>query len=112
MSIDSLNNFMKLVATDESIDTKLQQAIGNQEGPAACETVASFGKERGYDFTPEEVAEFRKTILSYNQGQESGELSESELEAVAGGHAQWGNVANRWLSDNVAKPVADFFRGW
>jgi hypothetical protein len=48
--------------------------------------VIALAKSKGYDFSSEELwAEIQKRQAEFNQQEASGELSEEELEAVAGG---------------------------
>ena len=50
------------------------------------EAVTALAKSKGYDFSSEELwAEIQKRQAELNQQQASGELSDQELEAVAGG---------------------------
>ncbi|RMD68513.1 MAG: Nif11-like leader peptide family natural product precursor, partial [Cyanobacteria bacterium J149] len=50
------------------------------------EQVIKIARDYGFDFTPEEINdEIRKRQVEFNQRQEHGELTDEELEAVAGG---------------------------
>jgi predicted ribosomally synthesized peptide with nif11-like leader len=66
MSIESAKAYVERVKTDEEFARRVSEAASREER-------AEIARSEGFDFTPEEL----KT--------EIGELSEEELEAVAGG---------------------------
>ncbi len=78
MSKENLEQFYILVQNSET----LQQQLGAiQEREIFNETAARLGQENGYSFSAEEV----DTFLNEKKQQSNAELSDRELEAVAGG---------------------------
>lgn len=80
MSIETVNQFLTKVSQDEKLQTELSQAVKEQESATAAVELAD---QHGYKFTPEE---FEQQIQKMQKAQD-GELSEEELETVAGGLA-------------------------
>ena len=75
MSIESVRTMIETSKTDAA----LRQQLDAAEGPEAVLTIAS---EKGYEFTQEELL----TVMQEKQlSFEGEELSEDQLEAVAGG---------------------------
>ena len=61
----------------------MSKALESENDP---EAVTALAKSKGYDFSSEELwAEIQKRQAELNQQEASGELSDEELEAVAGG---------------------------
>jgi predicted ribosomally synthesized peptide with nif11-like leader len=74
MSIESVRSMIETSKTDATLRQQLQAA----EGPEAILTIAS---EKGYEFTEEELLSvMQEKQLSFGE-----ELSEEQLESVAGG---------------------------
>jgi predicted ribosomally synthesized peptide with nif11-like leader len=81
MSTESAKAFIQKMASDESFRTKIEKAANDAERQKAV-------KAAGFDFTKNEL----KSVIPGTSGQ--GELSEKDLEAVAGGSsAAWVAVA-------------------
>ncbi len=81
MSLTAVAEFTNKLVEEPSLQQELGSAIGEKEGLIAAETVADIGAKYGYNFTAEEAQELRELVLA----SESGELSDEQLEAVAGG---------------------------
>jgi predicted ribosomally synthesized peptide with nif11-like leader len=78
MSKANLEQFYIMVQNSE----ELQQQLGAiQDSQIFNETAARLGQENGYSFTADEVDAF----LNEKKQQSNAELSDRELEAVAGG---------------------------
>jgi predicted ribosomally synthesized peptide with nif11-like leader len=78
MSKANLEQFYIMVQNSE----ELQQQLGAiQDSQIFNETAARLGQENGYSFTADEVDAF----LNEKKEQTNAELSDRELEAVAGG---------------------------
>lgn len=78
MSAEAVNDFLKKVAEDEALMGELAQAMEAEDDRAA---VAQLAISKGYDVTPDELwAEVQK-----RQAEAGTELSDEELESVAGG---------------------------
>ncbi|WNZ43910.1 Nif11-like leader peptide family natural product precursor [Leptolyngbya boryana CZ1] len=85
MSVEAVNQFLQKVAEDQSLQTELASVLGT---PNDRDLTTELAKQNGYDFTSEELwAEVQKRQAELTQKQEAGELemSDEELEAVAGG---------------------------
>ena len=81
MSIESVRSMIETSKTDATLRQQLQAA----EGPEVILTIAS---EKGYEFTEEELLSvMQEKQLSFGE-----ELSEEQLESVAGGGK--GNKSN------------------
>lgn len=77
MSQENVQQFYATVQNNE----QLQQQLGAAQSKEAFkEKAVQLGQENGYTFTADEVDAFLN-----QSGQQQGELSEGELEAVAGG---------------------------
>ena len=80
MSIQAVNQFLEKVAQDNKIQEELAQAMQAENDRQA---VVELGAKNGFEFTGEELmTEIEKRQQA---AADSGELSEEELEAVAGG---------------------------
>ncbi len=72
------------VAADSALEAKFAEIMKDAEAvgeEATKEKLIAFAKEAGYDITIEEIQEFFKRLAEAQQG----ELSEVELDQVAGG---------------------------
>lgn len=99
MSIQSVQQFMDKVATDEKLQQELSTIVtGNESDRAAAVQLAS---KYGYQFTSDELwQEIQKRQNELAQAQQAGELDDAELEAVAGGRGT--NSRMSWLSVGAA----------
>ncbi len=83
MSAIAVQEFLEKLQTDESLAQELVKAL---EAENDREAVAELATSKGYEVTSEELwAEVQKRQAGLQQRQEAGELSDEELEAVAGG---------------------------
>ena len=73
MSIASLNQFQNEVMQDSALQEQFK-TVGASSGESLGELAVKLGAERGYSFTLEEI-----------QAAADQELSDAELESVAGG---------------------------
>ncbi len=91
MSKAQLDKFISLVSNDPSV---LEEASkGAQEANLFIKNVVQYAKEHGYDFTAEEAQGW----IGDQAGQRSGgELSDAQLEMVAGGKSP---QTKQFLSD-------------
>jgi predicted ribosomally synthesized peptide with nif11-like leader len=84
MTIEAVNQFLTRVSQDEKLQQDLAnilQAEGNDR-----EAATELGAKYGYQFTPDELwQEISNRQSEFQQRQQAGELSDDELEAVAGG---------------------------
>jgi predicted ribosomally synthesized peptide with nif11-like leader len=72
--MNSVEQFFQEVSQDQTLQQQFQSIL---DGEAILNKAVELGKEKGYTFTPAEVEEWVQ-----NRSQE---LSDSELDAVAGG---------------------------
>ena len=79
MSAEAVAQFLDRVARDEELGGQVRSIIADREEEAAFEIVA-FAEKRGFAFT---ATELRKHLADLQA--KTVELSEAELEAVAGG---------------------------
>ncbi len=77
MSRASLENFLKKISSDKNFMQEVGAAFEEKKGEEAIEEFVRIGSEQGFEFTQEEATALLST--------KSGELSDSDLENVAGG---------------------------
>ena len=83
MEITKVEAFLNQISEDEALQAELVKAL---EAENDREAVTELANSKGYDFTSDELwAEIQKRQAEFEQKQTSGELSDEELEAVAGG---------------------------
>jgi predicted ribosomally synthesized peptide with nif11-like leader len=83
MSIEAVNQFLQKVSEDNSLQEELAKALDSENDRQAA---TDLGAKHGYMFTPDELGtEIQNRQGVFQQNQSSEELSEEELEAVAGG---------------------------
>lgn len=107
MSIEAVAKFTNKLAEDEALQQEIKCAIGDKEGLDASQTVSELGAKHGYEFTAKEAQTLRQVVLA-NQ---SGELSEEQLEAVAGG-GDLGKAIGSWLGDKAENLVRKYITKW
>lgn len=87
------------IAASEELQKKVMAILAEAEEKgedATKEALVSFAKEQGYDVTFEEVKEFLESM------QKEGELSDDELDMVAGGKARPEAVVSSVVSLGLA----------
>ena len=83
MSMTAVQDFLGKVSEDQALQNDLAKAL---EAENDRQAVTDLAISKGYDFSPEELAaEVERRRQEVIQRQEAGELSDEELEAVAGG---------------------------
>jgi predicted ribosomally synthesized peptide with nif11-like leader len=80
MSIESVNQFLQKVAQDTQLQEEIAKAMESENDRQA---VVELGAKYGYQFTSDELGQ--EIQKNQQAAVDSGELSEDELEAVAGG---------------------------
>ena len=97
MSTEAAAKFLEQLANDDSMKAELDQTRETRQD--RIQAVVALGEIKGYEFTADDCA----TIVETAKKVQDGELTEAELEAVAGGvnkdeavaHAFWELV--RWI---------------
>jgi len=87
MSQENVRAFLKKVDTDDGLKGKMAKLEG--EASAVCAEIVKIGAASGYEFTATEYFEVGKSLIK-----NSDELSDNDLEQVAGG-------GNFWVKPNV-----------
>ncbi|GCL37698.1 hypothetical protein SR1949_28090 [Sphaerospermopsis reniformis] len=83
MENTKVEEFLNQIEADEALQAELVQAL---EAENDREAVTELANSKGYDFSSDELwAEIQKRQAELEQKQADGELSDEELEAVAGG---------------------------
>jgi predicted ribosomally synthesized peptide with nif11-like leader len=83
MSIEAVNQFLQKVSEDTSLQEELAKALDSENDRQAA---TDLGAKHGYMFTPDELwTEIQNRQSEFQQNPSNAELSEEELEAVAGG---------------------------
>jgi predicted ribosomally synthesized peptide with nif11-like leader len=80
---NTVQEFLAKVEADQALQTQLAQAL---ESDNDREAVTGLAKSKGYEFSSDELwAEIQKRQAEFSTREAAGELSDEELEAVAGG---------------------------
>ncbi|NOZ23319.1 MAG: Nif11-like leader peptide family natural product precursor, partial [Planctomycetes bacterium] len=81
MSVENMKAFFEKVEGDEALQAKVKALIDKHEpkSDAAAAELVKIASEAGYDFSTDHVAQAQKAA--------KGELSEGDLEKVAGGYS-------------------------
>ncbi|AFY58614.1 bacteriocin propeptide, TIGR03798 family [Rivularia sp. PCC 7116] len=80
MSVEAVNQFLTKVAEDAQLQEELAKAMQSENDRQA---VTELANNKGYDFTGDEL--MQEIEKRQQAAADAGELSEEELEAVAGG---------------------------
>ena len=84
MSVEAAVAFLDSIPQNEELQKKLVEILESAEDDRA--EAAKLANDNGYDITPDELwAEVQKRQNEAKERQEAGELTDEELEAVAGG---------------------------
>ncbi|MEG3929910.1 Nif11-like leader peptide family natural product precursor [Microcoleus sp. N9_B2] len=80
---ESVNHFFQEVSQDPELQLQFQSVTDRE---SLVNKAVALGKEKSYSFSSTEVSEWLESVTAQHQSQSdtSGELSDSELEAVAG----------------------------
>lgn len=83
MSTAAVSEFLEKVGGDQALQADLVKAM---QAPNDREAVTQLANDKGFEFTSEELwAEVQQRQQEFESRQTAGELSDEELEAVAGG---------------------------
>ncbi len=83
MSAEAVNQFLDLASKNEQLAQEIAKAM---EAENDRQAVTDLAVSKGYQFTSDELwAEIQKRQADFQKRQDAGQLTEEELEAVAGG---------------------------
>jgi predicted ribosomally synthesized peptide with nif11-like leader len=83
MSNAKVEEFLNQIGEDPSLQSELAAAL---ESDNDREAVTALAQSKGYEFSSDELwAEIQKRQAEFSTKEAAGELSDAELEAVAGG---------------------------
>lgn len=82
MNSEAVNQFLERVSQDPALQQEIAQAIDSSAPGEDRLAAAQIAAKNGYSFTPGEIGE---TMEAAQKQQSREELSDEELEAVAGG---------------------------
>jgi hypothetical protein len=85
MSLENVLTFGKLVMQDDRLRKELETAVAGKDLDQAAAAASAVAVQHGYATTPTEVKDGYQVFLNMNKPDPSGELSDAQLEAVAGG---------------------------
>ena len=110
MSLDRALRFLERAEAGAEMQDKIRAAVAGKEGLAAATAVSGIGQAQGFDFTAEEIFEVRVSIKQemIRKGLLQSELTEAELEAVAGGIAGGDMAFDQFKSP----PPGSILPGW
>ena len=98
--MSKMNELYAKVATDSALQEKFGKIVEEGGDEAAVgEKLITFAKDQGYDVTLSDIEEFFKSLAEPTNGQ----LSEEEMEAVAGGKSPFGGGSG--ISIGVAATI-------
>jgi uncharacterized protein YaaR (DUF327 family) len=108
MSSTTMNQFFQEISQDAIVQQQLSEATDRE---SLVNKVVELGKEKGYSFTPGEAQEWLESMATQadSSSDASGELSEAQLEAVAGGFVLF-NVNGSENEENFKKFVQPFLK--
>ncbi len=112
MSIEKTLKFLETAWADAAMQEEIRIAVDGKEGLAAASAVSGVGVARGFDFTAEEIFEVRASLKRdmIQKGVLEAELSDEELEAVAGGVSGGDNVFDQFKPEPGGPGTV--FPGW
>ena len=86
MTVEAVNQFLEKISEDEELQEELAATLESEDNDRAAAT--ELGARYGYEFTPDELwQEIQNRQREFQSQEEAGELSDEELEAVAGGES-------------------------
>lgn len=89
MSVESAKEFILRVGTDEEFRERIANASSPEEGKRIAQ-------EAGYDFTDEDYQTATSQIIESESPE--GELSDEQLESVAGGVLNWSGIQSQLIA--------------
>ena len=108
MTIENVIAFGKLVMGDEKLRSELESAVKNKNADEAAKAAAALATSRGYPCTPDEVKDGYQAYMQGDLTGNAGELSDAQLEAVAGGPGPGGgkgpSASDEWNKTVVGPP--------
>ncbi|MEH2382896.1 MAG: Nif11-like leader peptide family natural product precursor [Nostoc sp.] len=88
---NKVQEFLSKIEEDPALQTQLAKAL---ESDNDREAVTALAKSKGYEFSSDELwSEIQKRQAEFSTREAAGELSDTELEAVAGGKGGGGAVS-------------------
>jgi predicted ribosomally synthesized peptide with nif11-like leader len=106
MSTQAAAEFLDKIGEDASLLEELAKALEAEDDRTAAAQLAA---SKGYEVTPDELwEEVQKRQADFSRRQDAGELSDEELEAVAGGEAVVATVIIGLVSSITAASVSAF----
>ena len=102
--MSKMKELYEKVAADSTLQAKFSEIMKDAEVDGEAETkekLVAFAKENGYDVTLDEMQDFFKGLAESKEG----ELSDAELDLVAGGKTQ-GEIIVSTLSLGIGCAVA------
>ena len=110
MSVESTLQFLETAEADSAMQEQIRAAVDGKDELSAARAVSGIGQSQGFDFTAEEIFEVRVSIKQemIKKGLLEGELTEAELDVVAGGIAGGDTAFDQFKPP----PPGDIFPGW
>ncbi|WDD36985.1 Nif11-like leader peptide family natural product precursor (plasmid) [Nostoc sp. UHCC 0926] len=100
MSVEAVNQFLKKVAQDEKLQQELAKVLETQNNDRVDAT--ELGAKYGYQFSADEFSqEIQRRQGEFQQRQQQENLSDRELEAVAGGTTPTLLLAGGFLTGKI-----------
>ena len=105
MDTKGFEEFVAAIRENAAIERELD-ALDGQPYDAYCAGFVAVGGKHGYTFSTDEVEELVEEVIA-DQSLKSGELTDQQLEAVAGGKGGGGGVV-RGIIEAIVKNVDPF----
>ncbi len=85
MSVESVHQFYQVITQDPTLEQQFRTAIESKSNQEFLQVAVEQGQKHGYSFSTEEVAQAIAVARSSAGTGSNVELSDQQLEAVAGG---------------------------
>jgi predicted ribosomally synthesized peptide with nif11-like leader len=106
MSKQTVIDFLKKVDGEPDVQEKLDRALDNEE--RAVELFLATAAEQGFQFTADE---FLEAVQAGGIDEKDGELSDDELEAVAGGGMRFSSRRMKGMTSRAMKSFGSLRSG-
>ncbi len=99
MSIETVNQFYQVAMQDPALKQQFRTIAESKSNQELLQMAVEQGQKRGYSFTTEEVAQAINATQRPSRTEGNIELSDHQLEAVAGGKSDNNVYANIGLGN-------------
>jgi len=102
MSLEDVECFTLAAADSAELAARAKAVVEGKSEAGVAAALAELGRSEGYDFTPEEMLEYKRTVLSAARL-----LTEDDLSQVAGGISTvYNGVHTTYVTNNTSTSVS------